>query len=97
MREKIGQVTLDDTYYPGKDLYTDGAIEDEMLKIAGEYPQEELNQVIAEKKSWPVLYHFSHIRENIVSWLPLQERKRCWRSAPAAEPSQAHSAEVQKK
>lgn len=70
MREKIGQVTLDDTYYPGKDLYTDGAIEDEMLKIAGEYPQEELNQVIAEKKSWPVLYHFSHIRENIVSWLP---------------------------
>lgn len=70
MREKIGQVTLDDTNYPGKDLYTDGAIEDEMLKIAGEYPQEEWNQVIAEKKSWPVLYHFSHIRENIVSWLP---------------------------
>ena len=29
--EKIGQVILDDTLYPGKDLYTDGAIEDEML------------------------------------------------------------------
>ena len=29
--EKIGQVLLDDTLYPGKDLYTDGAIEDEML------------------------------------------------------------------
>ena len=28
MSEKIGQVVLDDTYYPGKDLYTDGAIED---------------------------------------------------------------------
>ena len=24
--EKIGQVILDDTLYPGKDLYTDGAI-----------------------------------------------------------------------
>ena len=32
--EKIGQVILDDTLYPGKDLYTDGAIEDEMLEIA---------------------------------------------------------------
>lgn len=70
MREKIGQVILDDTYYPGEDFYTDGAVEDEMLEIAQKYPEEELNRAIAEKKSWPVLYHFSHIRENIVSWLP---------------------------
>ena len=70
MSEKIGQVVLDDTYYPGKDLYTDGAIEDEMLEIARTYPEEKWNQVIAERKSWPILYHFSHIRENILSWLP---------------------------
>ena len=70
MSEKIGQVVLDDTYYPGKDLYTDGAIEDEMLEIAMTYPEEKWNQVIAERKSWPILYHFSHIRENILSWLP---------------------------
>ena len=62
MSEKIGQVVLDDTYYPGKDLYTDGAIEDEMLEIARTYPEEEWNQVIAERKSWPILYHFSHIK-----------------------------------
>lgn len=70
MSEKIGQVVLDDTYYPGRDLYTDGAIEDEMLEIAMSYPEEKWNQVIAERKSWPILYHFSHIRENILSWLP---------------------------
>ena len=70
MSEKIGQVVLDDTYYPGKDLYTDGAIEDEMLEIARTYPEEKWNEVIAERKSWPILYHFSHIRENILSWLP---------------------------
>lgn len=70
MSEKIGLVELDDTYYPGKDLYTDGAIEDEMLEIARTYPEEKWNQVIAERKSWPILYHFSHIRENILSWLP---------------------------
>lgn len=68
--EKIGQVILDDTLYPGKDLYTDGVIEDEMLQIAKEHTEKEWNQVIAESKSWPILYHFSHIRENILSWIP---------------------------
>ena len=29
MIEKIGQVILDDTNYSGKDLYSDGVIEDE--------------------------------------------------------------------
>ena len=70
MIEKIGKAVLDDTCYPGQDLYSDGAIEDEMLEIARAYPKEQWNQVIAERKSWPILYHFSHIRENILSWLP---------------------------
>ena len=68
--EKIGQVILDDTLYPGKDLYTDGAIEDEMLEIARNYREKQWNGVIAERASWPILYHFSHIRENILSWIP---------------------------
>lgn len=70
MIEKIGQVILDDTNYSGKDLYSDGVIEDEMLEIAENYPEEKWNQVIAERKSWSILYHFSHIRENILSWIP---------------------------
>ncbi|MDO5134835.1 MAG: class I SAM-dependent methyltransferase [Eubacteriales bacterium] len=68
--KKIGQVTLDDSCYPGRDLYTDGAIEDEMLEIAKSTDPSQFNRVIGEKKSWPILYHFSHIRENILSWLP---------------------------
>ena len=32
MKKKIGQVILDDRFYPGKDLYSDGAVEDELLK-----------------------------------------------------------------
>ena len=70
MGEKIGKVFLDDTLYPGQDLYSDGAIEDELLEIARDYHPEEFNHVIRERKSWPILYHFSHIRENILSWLP---------------------------
>ena len=72
MGEKIGKVFLDTTYYPGKDLYSDGAIEDEMLSIARDYAPEEFNRVIAERESWPILYHFSHIRENILSWVPFK-------------------------
>lgn len=49
--EKIGQVILDDTLYPGKDLYTDGAIEDEMLEIARNYREKQWNGVIAERAS----------------------------------------------
>lgn len=70
-QEKIGSVVMDYTYYPGEDKYSDGAIEDEMLEIAKNYQESEWPAVIAERKSWPVLYHFSHVRENIIDWLPM--------------------------
>ena len=56
MEEKIGKVILDTTCYPGKDLYSDGAIEDEMLAISRDFAPEEFNRVISERKSWPILY-----------------------------------------
>lgn len=70
-QEKIGQVTLDYQFYPGEDRYSDGEIEDEMLEIAKSYRGEELEREIVRRGSWPVLYHFSHVRENIVEWLPM--------------------------
>lgn len=73
MLEKIGRVTLDDTWYPGEDLYSDGPVEDELLEIAKTVPEEALNQEIAARKSWPVLYHFSHIRQNILEWIPVKK------------------------
>ena len=41
-----------------------------MLAISRDFAPEEFNRVISERKSWPILYHFSHIRENILSWIP---------------------------
>lgn len=73
MQEKIGNVTLNLQFYSGKDLYSDGPVEEELLEIAKNYKEEELNQVIAQRNSWPILYHFSHIRQNIVDWLPIRE------------------------
>lgn len=75
MKEQIGKVELDGSCYSGKDLYCDGAVEDELLEIVTAYPEEEFNRVIAEKKDWAVLYHLSHIRGNIVEWLPISKEE----------------------
>lgn len=77
MKEKIGNVVLDFSQYHGEDVYSDGDKEEkELLSIAKEYKSEQYNEVIAAKKSWPVLYHFSHVRENIISWLPVTKKDK---------------------
>ncbi len=73
MQEYIGKVCMDYTWYPGEDLYSDGAIEDRLLEIAENYSEEELNQVIDREKDWAVLYHMSHIRQNIIDWMPMKK------------------------
>ncbi len=73
MQEIIGKIVLDYSYYPGEDLYSDGKVEDELLDIAKNSSPETLNATIAESKSWPVMYHFSHIRQNILEWLPIKK------------------------
>lgn len=71
--QKIGNVTLDYSHYPGEDLYSDGSIEDELLAIVKEASRVEYPVIIEEKGSWPFLYHLSHLRANIVDWLPIDK------------------------
>ena len=73
MTEQIGKVTLDLSHYPGKDYYCDGTVEDEILEIVKNAPAGDYQKQIEEKKSWPVFYHLSPQRENIVSWLPMDK------------------------
>lgn len=70
--EKIGNVSLNYKYYPGEDLYCDGVIEDEILEIVKNASRVEYPAIIEERKSWPVLYHLSPLRGNIVDWLPIK-------------------------
>ena len=69
--EEIGRIKLDLTHYPGEDYYCDGDVEDELLDIARNYAQVEYQRIIEERASWPILYHLSPQRENIVEWLPI--------------------------
>ena len=71
MQEKIGNITLDYAFYPGEDLYCDGVIEDRILEIVKEKDKESYNEVIEVEGSWPILYHLSEERGNIVKWIPM--------------------------
>lgn len=57
---------LDLTYYSGQDLYSDGAVEDELLE-AVKNPSG-IEEQLMEGNSWAHLYHLSNIRENILEW-----------------------------
>ena len=71
--EHIGKITLDYSKYPGEDFYCDGTVEDEILDIVKNLSPTEYGKTIEEKKSWPVLYHLSPLRENIVEWIPMEK------------------------
>ncbi len=56
-------------YYSGEDQYSDGEIEEEIQNIVQDGKTlEELDDV-----SFPVLYHLSKVRENILNWYPFEE------------------------
>ena len=69
--EMIGKVVMNYKHYSGRDLYSDGAVEDELLDIVLSHSAEEYPQIIEEKASWPVFYHLSEQRGNIVEWMPI--------------------------
>lgn len=71
--EEIGKIRLNLAHYHGEDYYCDGEIENELLEITRNYSQVEYQRIIEERRSWPILYHLSSLRENIVEWLPIDK------------------------
>lgn len=72
MKKTIGKVTLNDSFYKGSDLYSDGdEIEEEMLQLAMSGGWE---QILQKSSRWEILYHFSDIRENIIEWYPIGKK-----------------------
>ena len=71
--EEIGKVRLDYGKYSGKDYYSEGTTEDELLDIVKSKSSGEFDAVIEERRSWPFLYHLSSLRENIVDWIPMNK------------------------
>lgn len=71
MTEQVGKVTLDYSFYSGQDQYSDGDIEDDLLKLITEEP--DVEKILKRDDRWPVLYHFSPVRQNILEWYPFKK------------------------
>ena len=58
-------------YYNNEDLYSDGDIENEMLRLAD--MDDVMEHINPTETDFAVLYHFSPVRENILNWYPFKE------------------------
>ena len=61
------QPVINEMWYSGSDLYSDGDIEWQILSQLqnGKTPED----LLEESNQWPILYHFSPLRKNIVQWI----------------------------
>ncbi|VAY87967.1 Glycosyl transferase, group 2 family protein [hydrothermal vent metagenome] len=62
-------------FYSGTDHYSDGDIEDELLEIIKS--GQDIEKVLVNDNRWPILYHLSPIRQNIINWYPFKANTTC--------------------
>lgn len=55
-------------FYKNNDQYSDGEVENQILKIIEENVPEDYTKAIAENYSWPVYYHLTRTRRNLLNW-----------------------------
>ncbi len=53
-------------FYKGEDLYSDGEVEDRLLSLCES--GRPLSEILQENEDWPILYHLSDVRENVLEW-----------------------------
>ena len=73
MEKKIGNVKLNFKYYSGKDSYSDGEIENEILKLVEE--QDNNIEMVLNDSRWPIVYHLDKRRQNILEWYDFKKNK----------------------
>mgnify|MGYP004503783187 FL=1 len=55
-------------WYKNEDLYSDGEVEDFIIKIIAENRPEDYSNAVCEQFNWPIYYHLSPLRKNILNW-----------------------------
>lgn len=71
--EKVGNVRLNYEYYSGTDDYSDGAIELELLDYVKS--DKSIMEILKNDNRWPILYHLSPVRKNILEWYPFDKNE----------------------
>ena len=62
-------------YYKGQDFYSDGDIEEVLLEIVKTHHH--FDTLLANDNRWPILYHLSPVRQNIINWYPFEQNASC--------------------
>lgn len=71
MKEQIGNVILNYEFYKGVDDYSDGDIENVLLDLVS--TKDDVINILKDDNRWPILYHLSPVRQNILEWYPFKE------------------------
>ena len=61
-------------FYSGRNLYSDGDIEDEILYIVK--TKTDFSDILFNENRWPILYHLSPIRRNLMKWYDFNNNAR---------------------
>lgn len=59
-------------WYKQEDGYSEGGIEDEIIKVIAEHSPEDYVEAIHDNYSWSVYYHLTQVRRNILNWYPFE-------------------------
>lgn len=60
-------------WYQGQDLYSEGDIENLIIKLIMENEPENYSDAIYDHFCWSTYYHLTHLRQNILNWYPFKE------------------------
>ncbi|MBR3249140.1 MAG: methyltransferase domain-containing protein [Clostridia bacterium] len=60
-------------FYTGEDTYCDGEIEKDIIDYLKVYGEEGYKEIFENDISWPVFYHITPIRKNILNWYPFKK------------------------
>lgn len=60
-------------YYKGTDEYSDGSIETEILNYTENFKESEFDSIFENDIRWPIFYHLTDIRKNIINWYPFKK------------------------
>lgn len=71
--DEIGKVRLNYRFYKGDDQYSDGDVENALLRIVQR--QGSYEEVLTQENDWALLYHLSPIRENLLEWYDFGKEK----------------------
>lgn len=60
-------------WYKNEDLYSEGDVEDDIIRLIAEYPPEDYSDAIYNNFNWSTYYHLTHLRKNILNWYPFNK------------------------